>query len=113
MIGVDSPFAVIPPEGLADGGDGVPAEREMLRSQTERLAPFRVRHPHVPVEQAAVPGEAAGRLVTASRSAALVVVGRHHPTRNVGPLMIGSVAHAVLHHAHGPVAVVPTRTEDA
>ncbi|MGW6975970.1 universal stress protein [Streptomyces sp. NPDC054952] len=113
MIGVDSPFAVIPPEGLADGGDGVPAEREMLRSQTQRLAPFRARHPHVPVEQAAVPGEAAGRLVAASRSAALVVVGRHHPTRNVGPLMIGSVAHAVLHHAHGPVAVVPTRTEDA
>ncbi|MFD9334539.1 universal stress protein [Streptomyces sp. NPDC060028] len=106
---VDAPFVVIPPEGLADAGDdGVPAEREMLRSQTERLAPLRARYPDVPVEQAAVPGDAAGRLVDASRSAALVVVGRHHPRRHVRSLMIGSVAHALLHHAHGPVAVVPT-----
>ncbi|MEU9372260.1 universal stress protein [Streptomyces sp. NPDC048255] len=110
---IDSPFVVIPPEGLADGGDAVPAEREMLRSQTERLAPFRTRHPDVPVEQAAVPGDAAGRLVTASRSAALVVVGRHHPRRRGRSLFIGSVAHAVLQHAHGPVAVVPTLHDDA
>ncbi|MGW7455585.1 universal stress protein [Streptomyces sp. NPDC054787] len=109
---IDSPFAVIPPEGLADGGDGVPAEREMLRSQTERLAPFRARHPDVPVEQAAVPGDPAGRLVAASRSAALVVVGRHHPRRTAMSLLIGSVANAVLQHAHGPVAVVPTLTDD-
>ncbi|MET9957871.1 universal stress protein [Streptomyces sp. NPDC006326] len=108
---IDSPFTVIPPEGLADDGDAVPAEREMLRAQTERLAPWRTRYPDVPVEQAAVPGDAAGRLVTASRSAALVVVGRHHPRRSVGSLMIGSVAHAVLHHAHGPVAVVPTLSD--
>ncbi|MET9884689.1 universal stress protein [Streptomyces sp. NPDC006430] len=105
---MDSPFQVIPPEGLADEGDAVPAEREMLRSQTERLGPFRARWPDVSVEQAAVPGDPAERLVTASRSAALVVVGRHHPRRKVGSLTIGSVAHAVLHHAHGPVAVVPT-----
>ncbi|KOG58243.1 hypothetical protein ADK75_02430 [Streptomyces virginiae] len=110
---IDGPFAVIPPEGLADEGDGVPAEREMLRSQTERLAPFRERFPDVPVEQAAVPGDPAGRLVTASRAAALVVVGRHHPRRTAMSMMIGSVAHAVLHHAHGPVAVVPTLKDDA
>ncbi|WP_411103741.1 universal stress protein [Streptomyces sp. cmx-4-9] len=110
---MDSPFMVVPPEGLADGGDGVPAEREMLRSQTERLAPFRIRHPQVPVEQAAVPGDPAGRLVTASRSAALVVVGRHHPRRSGMSLLMGSVAHALLQHAHGPVAVVPTLHDDA
>ncbi|MGW7435976.1 universal stress protein [Streptomyces sp. NPDC054849] len=110
---IDSPFAVIPPEGLADDGDAVPAEREMLRSQTARLAPFRTRYPDVPVEQAAVPGDPAGRLVAASRSAALVVVGRHHPRRTAMSLMIGSVAHAVLQHAHGPVAVVPTLKDDA
>ncbi|MFD9479924.1 MULTISPECIES: universal stress protein [Streptomyces] len=109
---IDSPFAVIPPEGLADEGDGVPAEREMLRSQTERLAPLRERFPDVPVEQAAVPGDPAGRLVIASRAAALVVVGRHHPRRTAMSLAIGSVAHAVLHHAHGPVAVVPTLKDD-
>lgn len=110
---IDSPFVVVPPEGLADEGDGVPAEREMLRAQTERLAPFRARFPDVPVEQAAVPGDPAGRLVSASRSAALVVVGRHHPRRTAISLLIGSVAHAVLQHAHGPVAVVPTLKDDA
>ncbi|RKT05824.1 nucleotide-binding universal stress UspA family protein [Streptomyces sp. 3211.6] len=110
MMVIDSPFAVIPPEALADGADGVPAEREMLRAQTERLAPLRARYPDVPVEQAAVPGDAAGRLVEASRSAALVVVGRHHPRRR--SLLIGSVAHAVLQHAHGPVAVVPALHDD-
>lgn len=108
---MDSPFTVIPPEGLADGGDAVPAEREMLRSQTERLAPLRARYPDVPVEQAAVPGDPAGRLVDTSRSAALVVVGRHHPRRGARSLLMGSVAHAVLQHAHGPVAVVPTLTD--
>ncbi|MGW0389511.1 universal stress protein [Streptomyces sp. NPDC003042] len=108
---IDAPFAVIPPEGLADGGDTMPAEREMLRAQAERLAPVRARYPDVPVEQAAVPGDAAGRLVTASRSAALIVVGRHHPRLRALPM--GSVAHALLQHAHGPVAVVPTLTADA
>ncbi|MET9568800.1 universal stress protein [Streptomyces virginiae] len=109
---IDRPFEVIPPEGLADEGDGVPAEREMLRSQTQRLTPVRTRYPDVPVEQAAVPGDPAGRLVDASRSAALVVVGRHHPRRTAMSLQIGSVAHAVLHHAHGPVAIVPTLKDD-
>ncbi|WP_327414902.1 universal stress protein [Streptomyces sp. NBC_01233] len=110
---IDAPFEVIPPEGLADDGDAVPAEREMLRSQTDRLAPFRPRYPDVRVEQAAVPGDAAGRLVTASASAALVVVGRHHPRRRPRSLFMGSVAHAVLQHAQGPVAVVPTLKDDA
>ncbi|MFD3543606.1 universal stress protein [Streptomyces sp. NPDC058662] len=110
---IDSPFAVIPPEGLADEGDGVPAEREMLRAQTERLAPYRERFPDVPVEQAAVPGDAAGRLVDTSHTAALVVVGRHHPRRRPRSLLMGSVANAVLQHARGPVAVVPALTDDA
>ncbi|WP_309144523.1 universal stress protein [Streptomyces sp. BR123] len=113
LVMVDTPFAVLTPEGLADGADAVPAEREMLRAQTERLAPFRERRPGVPVVQAAVPGDAAGRLVEASRAAALVVVGRHHPRRTVRNVAIGSVAHAVLHHAHGPVAVVPTLSDDS
>ncbi|GHB65102.1 hypothetical protein GCM10010347_38820 [Streptomyces cirratus] len=107
VMPLDTPFAVITPEELAGGDDLAPAERETLRAQQERLAPFRERHPGVLVEQAAVPGEAAGRLVEASRSAALVVVGRHHPKRSLGALMMGSVANAVLQHAQGPVAVVP------
>lgn len=106
-------FAVITPEELAGNGDDTaPAERDTLRAQQERLAPFRDRYPGVPVEQAAVPGGAAGPLVEASRSAALVVVGRHHPRRRLGPVTMGSVAHAVLQHAHGPVAVVPATHDE-
>ncbi|CAL9478646.1 Universal stress protein [Streptomyces sp. enrichment culture] len=109
----DTPFTVLTPEGPADGADTAPAERDMLRAQSRRLAPHRERAPDTAVAQAAVPGDAAGGLVEASRSAALVVVGRHHPRRSVRGLAIGSVAHAVLHHAHGPVAVVPALSDDA
>ncbi|MEU6895017.1 universal stress protein [Streptomyces sp. NPDC046557] len=110
---LDTPFTVITPEELVgDDGDTAPAERDTLRAQQERLAPFLDRYPEVPVEQAAVPGGAAERLVEASRSAALVVVGRHHPRRSLGALMMGSVANAVLQHAHGPVAVVPATHDE-
>ncbi|MFI9065137.1 universal stress protein [Streptomyces sp. NPDC053429] len=112
VMPLDTPFLVITPEDPAWGDDLAPAERETLRAQLERLAPFRERHPGVRVEQAAVPGGAAGRLVEASRSAALVVVGRHHPKRSLGALMMGSVANAVLQHAHGPVAVVPATHDE-
>jgi nucleotide-binding universal stress UspA family protein len=46
------------------------------------------------------PGRA---LVGLSARADLVVVGRH--SDHQGP---GSVRHAVLNHAHGPVAIVPS-----
>ncbi|WP_179202557.1 universal stress protein, partial [Streptomyces caniscabiei] len=42
----------------------------------------------------------------ASRDACLVVVGRHVRRSPLGA-HIGPVAHAVLHHAGVPVAVVP------
>ena len=37
----------------------------------------------------------------------LVVLGRHGHPSGPGP-GIGSIQHAVLDHAHGPVAVVPS-----
>ena len=48
-------------------------------------------------------------LVAASSGAELLVVGSH---RHGGPhsvLMLGSVTHAVLHHAHCSIAVVGHR----
>jgi hypothetical protein len=36
-----------------------------------------------------------------------VVLGRHRHPDGVGP-GIGSIQHAVLDHAHGPVAVIPS-----
>jgi nucleotide-binding universal stress UspA family protein len=49
-------------------------------------------------------------LASYSARADLVVLGRHGPsgTGRAGP-GIGSTLHAVLDHAHGPVAIVPGR----
>ncbi|MGW0581196.1 universal stress protein, partial [Streptomyces sp. NPDC002920] len=71
------------------------------------LAPHRERHPGVPVDSLPVPGDAAGLLVAASQGAELVVVGRHRRRLLAPARMLGSVTHAVLLHAAGPVAVVP------
>ncbi|MFE7902510.1 universal stress protein [Streptomyces sp. NPDC057424] len=71
------------------------------------LAPYRERHPDVPIELVPAAGDAAGHLVAASLDADLVVVGRHR-RRLLSPVrMMGSVTHAVLLHAASPVAVVP------
>ncbi|MBQ1097222.1 universal stress protein [Streptomyces sp. b94] len=71
------------------------------------LAPYRGRHPDVRADTNALPGDAAGHLVAASRDADLVVVGRHRRRLLLPARMMGSVTHAVLLHAASPVAVVP------
>ncbi|MEU4106751.1 universal stress protein, partial [Streptomyces tanashiensis] len=95
---------VPPPLPLADEAEDLVKEAGL--EQEERLRPFAARWPEVELVPVVAPGDAAGRLVEGSRDAGLVVVGRHHRHR-FGSLLIGSVAHAVLHHAHCPVAVVP------
>jgi len=72
----------------------------------ELLGSWREKYPGVPVSHQVVPGHPARALVGLSARADLVVLGRHaaHP----GPHGPGPVRHAVLSHAHGPVAVVPT-----
>jgi nucleotide-binding universal stress UspA family protein len=47
-------------------------------------------------------GHPARILATYSTRADLVVIGRH------GGRGVGSIQHALLDHAHGPVAVVPS-----
>ncbi|MEU3413889.1 universal stress protein [Streptomyces sp. NPDC006658] len=71
------------------------------------LAPHRERHPEVRADAEALPGDAAGHLVAASRDAELVVVGRHRRRLLAPARMMGSVTQAVLLHAASPVAVVP------
>ena len=44
-------------------------------------------------------------LIDASKDAWMIVVGNAR-TGNVGPLLLGSVAAGLLHHAHCPVAVI-------
>ncbi|WP_083974110.1 universal stress protein [Kitasatospora mediocidica] len=51
-------------------------------------------------------GGAAAALEGASAGAALVVVGRRTRAHGFGARM-GSVTHAVIHHAKAPTAVVP------
>ncbi|MFI8966032.1 universal stress protein [Streptomyces sp. NPDC053493] len=103
LIGAPAPAMQIPPP--------LPDETPELADETghrqeERLRPFRERFPEVEVVPAVTPADAAGRLVEDSAEAGLLVVGRHHRHR-VETLLVGSVAHAVLHHAACPVAVVP------
>ncbi|MGW2251120.1 universal stress protein [Kitasatospora sp. NPDC001660] len=86
------------------------AEITQLEAMEEKmlslaLAGQRERHPEVEVVEEVRLG-AAGALVRASAGAALVVVGRKRRRVELGP-RLGRVAHAVLHHAKAPVAVVP------
>ncbi|MBT2442448.1 universal stress protein [Streptomyces sp. ISL-36] len=107
LVGPPAPALQVPPPLPVD--DVPDLVRETARQQEERLRPFTARYPDVEVTPTVVPADAAGRLVEGSRVAGLVVVGRHHRHR-VESLLMGSVAHAVLHHAHCPVAVVPPAT---
>lgn len=63
-------------------------------------------HPSVRLRRAPAEGAAHKILVERSAAADLVVVGAHRHERNWG-LQLGHVAHALLHHALCPVAVVP------
>jgi nucleotide-binding universal stress UspA family protein len=67
------------------------------------LDDWRAKYPDVPVSQEVVHGHPGRSLIGLSARADLVVVGRH--SGHQGP---GSVRHAVLNHAHGPVVIVPS-----
>ena len=82
-------------------------ERAVL---AERLAGWGEKYPDVDVIHKTRRADPASALVTESAGAALTVVG----SRGAGGfrgLLLGSVSHAVLHHAGSPVAIV--RTGDA
>ncbi|MFI0509857.1 universal stress protein [Streptomyces sp. WSLK1-5] len=79
------------------------AEEERLLS--EALAGHRERYPEVAVEHQVVHGGTREALIEAGRSAQLTVVGARGRGGFAG-LLLGSVSQALLHHAHGPVAVV-------
>ncbi|MBF6049841.1 universal stress protein [Streptomyces sp. NRRL B-1677] len=89
---------------LADETGGLAAlERKRL---ADALEPWRSRHPQVGVVEQVEMGSAAQVLLSSCGRGALMVVGRHASGPH-GLQRIGHVAHAVLHHAPCPVAVVP------
>jgi len=86
-----------------DSAPGSHAGQAGAASQLESLlAGWREKYPGVAVSQEVVHGHPGRALAGLSARAGLVVLGRHHP--RPGP---GRVVHAVLHHAHCPVATVP------
>ncbi|MFE7777181.1 universal stress protein [Streptomyces sp. NPDC057445] len=88
--------------GGGEADRGTEAEKESALSEAVR--PYRDRFPGVKVSEEAAPGRAGSHLVEAASDAGLVVVGRR---RSASGAHIGSVTHAVIHHAPCPVAVVP------
>ena len=76
------------------------------RQLTLLMDTWRHKYPDVPVRHDVVHGHPGRALAGLSARADLVVIGRHaaHP----GPQCPGSVRHAVLNHAHGPVVIVPS-----
>lgn len=84
---------------------GSPARRE-AGAVAEALHPWRQKYPDVQVIEESRNESPAVAVIAASKAASLVVVGRRIRRSPVGG-HIGSVTHAVLHHATAPVAVVP------
>lgn len=85
------------------GADARAVTREASAWLVEALSGWRQKYPQVEVIEDAVHAHPGRVLAGASARADLVVLGRNDH-RNQG---VGSVLHAVLSHAHGPVAVIP------
>jgi nucleotide-binding universal stress UspA family protein len=82
------------------------AQGEAERMLAESLAGWSAKYPEVPVRTKVRHGlDATIALTAASRSARLVVVGSSRPS-GVSRVLAGSVAHALVHRAGCPVAVI-------
>ena len=81
-------------------------EAEAARQLEGLLNDWREKYPDVPVSHDVAHGHPGRALVGLSARADLVVIGKHaHAAERQGP---GSVRHALLNHAHGPMAIVPS-----
>jgi nucleotide-binding universal stress UspA family protein len=88
-------------------GDFMEVAEEQSSSIARLVAPVRDEFPGLTVTSELVRAHSpAGALVDASAHADLVVVGARRPVHGLGT-PLGRVVHAVLHHAHCPVVVVP------
>jgi nucleotide-binding universal stress UspA family protein len=97
------------PAGVLRPPDPAQIAAEAGRHLAAALEQWHGKYPDVRVRQDIVRGHPARVLASYSARADLVVLGRHGHPAGPGP-GIGSIQHAVLDHAHGPVAVVPWRS---
>jgi CBS domain-containing protein len=79
------------------------AAADAARELTLLLDRWQEKYPDMPVGRDVVHGHPGRALADLSARADLVVLGRHPGLP--GP---GSVRHAVLNHAHGPIVIVPS-----
>ncbi|MFC8431857.1 universal stress protein [Streptomyces sp. NPDC057253] len=99
-----APFALGPGEiGLIEEPWRAAEWRDFM---TAVLQPWCDKYPGVEVVETLIEGRAASPLIRAARAASLLVVGRRI-TQGPALARTGPVAHAVIHHAGCPVAVVP------
>ncbi|MGW7263278.1 universal stress protein [Streptomyces sp. NPDC054842] len=99
----------LPPSYAHALAAGYDPREDLARAQaealTEAMLPWREKYPDVEVTEESRLGSPANHLIEAARDASLVVVGRRVRRSPFG-VHIGAVAHAVMHHATTPVAVV-------
>lgn len=94
------------PHGYDSADEHRRARERADRELAEMLKPWRDRHPAVYVKGELHEGRPAHVLVHATAGAGLVVVGHRTRRAGTGP-HTGAVAHALIHHVHGPVVLVP------
>ncbi|HWM35601.1 MAG TPA: universal stress protein [Streptomyces sp.] len=82
------------------------AAAELVEGAVTRLSG---EHPQVRVTADERGGSPAATLIEASRTADVLVLAVRRSLRRRLGLQLGPVAHAVLHHAHCPVVIVPTQ----
>ncbi|WP_160161435.1 universal stress protein [Embleya hyalina] len=87
------------------------AEEFARRVLATVVSPLREANPRMPVEERVVRSGAAAALLSATRDAGLIVVGRHASPHHFGP-RLGHATTALLHHAHAPLLVVPSDPPD-
>ena len=103
------------PHAAGDAAAGLPTDdparisAESDRQLAAALAGWHDKYPAVNVRRDVIHGHPARVLASYSARADLVVLGRHRHPHGADP-GIGSVQHAVLDHAHGPVAIIPDAT---
>lgn len=92
--------------------DATVVEAREERTLVESLVGWREKFPDVEVAHEVVHERATRALAEASAQADLLVVGSRGRGGFAG-LVLGSVSHAMLHHARCPIAVVPSQSRAA